>query len=383
MRFSEIAGHREVINRVVQNIQKGRISHAQMIAGIEGSGGLAMALAIAQFVNCTDRIIFDADSPLLADSCGKCPSCQKSMKLIHPDIHFVVPVNETKQSKKRITRDYLPQWREFLKEFSPYTSLNQWYEFIEMEKQGIISAEECNEILNTLNYKSYESEYKIMIIWMIEKLFYSAAPKILKILEEPPDKTLFLLVSDQPQQVPETILSRVQLVKLRKLTVSEIIDYLSLKYGTESDVAVRLSDRHDRNLSSVIDSLRNADDTEENMKLFMDWMRVCFRQNTQEVLNMANDFRNLGREKQKTYLLFVLSQIRNAWVRNYSGRLMHLYDSENNDFYGNFGKYLHSGNIGLITKELENALFAIERNANQRILFTDVSMKIGNYLRLK
>jgi DNA polymerase-3 subunit delta' len=383
MRFSEIAGHREVINRVVQNIQKGRISHAQMIAGVEGSGGLAMALAIAQFVNCTDRIIFEEESPLLADSCGKCPSCLKSMKLIHPDIHFVVPVNETKQSKKRITRDYLPQWREFLKEFSPYAALKQWYEFIEMEKQGIISAEECNEILNTLNYKSYESEYKIMIIWMIEKLFYSAAPKILKILEEPPDKTLFLLVSDQPQQVPETILSRVQLVKLRKLSVSEIIDYLSMKYGTESDVAVRLSDRHDRNLSSVIDSLRNADDTEENMKLFMDWMRVCFRQNTQEVLNMANDFRNLGREKQKTYLLFVLSQIRNAWVRNYSGRLMHLYDSENNDFYGNFGKYLHSGNIGLITKELEDALFAVERNANQRILYTDVSMRIGYYLRLK
>ncbi len=381
MRFSEIAGHREVINRIIQNVLNGRISHAQMIAGGEGSGGLAMALAVAQFVNCTDRIIFHEENPLLADSCGKCPSCQKSMKLVHPDIHFVVPVNETKQSKKRITRDYLPQWREFVRDYSAYASLNQWYEFIEMEKQGIISTDECNEILNTLNYKSYESEYKIMIIWMIEKLFYAAAPKILKILEEPPDKTLFLLVSDQPQQVLETIMSRVQLIKLRKLNVSEIADYLALKYNTDSEMAVRLSDRHDRNLSAVLESLRNEDDTAENMKMFMEWMRACYRQNTIEVLNLASEFRNIGREKQKSFMLFALSQIRNAWVRNYSGRFMHLYDSVNTDFYTNFGKYLHAGNIVLITKELESALFAIERNANQRILFTDVSMKIGSHLR--
>jgi DNA polymerase III subunit delta' len=383
MKFAQIAGQKEIINRIVHNVKAGRISHAQLIAGSEGSGSLPLALAYAQFVNCTDKQYFDDESPIVGDSCGNCPSCLKSHRMVHPDIHFVVPVNETKQSKKRITRDYLPQWRQFITERSPYSTLNQWYEFIEMEKQGIISAEECNEILNTLNYKSYESEYKVMIIWMIEKLFYSAAPKILKILEEPPEKTLFLLVSEQPHQILDTILSRVQLIKLSRLTTSEIADYLSLVYGVGHNTAVRLSDKFDRNISAVIETFKNEDETVEFMNWFIEWMRICFRQNTQQILNIANDFRNLGREKQKQYLHFVISQVRNAWVQQYSGRLKHLYDPTQEEFYENFGKYLNGSNILLISKELESALYAVERNANQRMLMTDVSMKIGNYLRLK
>jgi len=380
MRFSEIAGQKETINRIVRNVQKGRISHAQMIVGREGAGSLAIALAYAQFVNCTDKQYFE-DGNIAGDSCGKCPSCLKSEKMIHPDIHFVVPVNETKAIKKRITREFLVQWRSFLLNGSPYVGLNQWYEFIEMEKQGLINVDECNEIVNTLNYKTYESEYKIMIVWMIEKLYYSAAPKLLKILEEPPAKTLFLLVSDHPQQVLDTIMSRVQLIKLSPLKASEIAEYLDRKFQIESQKAFRLSDKYDRNLASIIEALNNEDDTDIFMDKFIEWMRICYKQTSREILNLANDFKNLGREKQKQFLNFALSQIRNAWVHHYSFKLKHLHDPEKDAFYQNFGKYLNENNIQLIYKELEEASYAVERNANQKILFTDMTLKMGMFLR--
>jgi DNA polymerase III subunit delta' len=383
MKFSDIAGQGETINRIIQNVRKGRVSHAQMIIGPEGSGTLALALAYAQFINCTDKQYIDSPDGLTGDSCGTCPSCLKSRKLIHPDIHFVVPVNETKQIKKRITREFLPQWRQFLAERSPYTNLNQWYEFIEMEKQGLITAEECNEMLNTLNYKTYESEYKVMIVWMIEKLFYAAAPKILKILEEPPEKTLFLLVSDNPQQVLDTIMSRVQLIKLRKPSTREIADHLVSLFGMDQPKAVRLSDRYDRNMAAIFEAIQNEDSASGYMEKFTEWMRICFRMNTKQILSAANDFRNLGREKQKQFLSFATIQMRNSWVNHFSGQLMHQHDPQLETFYANFGKYLNESNIQLICKELEDAIYAVERNANQRILFTDVSLKIGGFLKHK
>ena len=380
MRFSDIAGQKAAIHRIVQNVQKGRISHAQMIVGREGVGSLAVALAYAQFVNCTNKQFYE-NGELPGDSCGTCPSCLKSEKMIHPDIHFVVPVNETKAIKKRITREFLVQWRNFILNGTPYADLNQWYEFIEMEKQGLINVDECNEILNTLNYKTYESEYKIMIVWMIEKLYYSAAPKLLKILEEPPAKTLFLLVSDHPQQVLDTIMSRVQLLKLSPLKASEIAEYLEKKYQTETQKAFRLSDTYDRNLSAIIEALHNEDDSEVFMNKFIEWMRVCYKQTSRDILDQANDFKNLGREKQKQFLHFALSQIRNAWVHHYSSKLKHRHDPEKDAFYQNFGKYLNNNNIQLICAELEQAAYAVERNANQKILFTDMTLKMGMFLR--
>ncbi len=383
MKFIEIAGQRDVINRIVRNVRNGRISHAQMIVGVEGAGSLALALAYAQFVNCTDKQFFDESEDVLGDSCGLCPSCLKSNKMIHPDIHFVLPVNETKENKKKITREFLPQWRNFIQEKSAYVNLNQWYNYIEMEKQGLINVEECNEIIHTLNYKTYESEFKIMIIWMIEKLYYAAAPKILKILEEPPDKTLFLLVSDHPQQVLDTILSRVQLMKLSKLKTSEIVDFLIKFHNIDQSRALKLSDAHDRNLNLILDAIAGEDVSGDFMKNFVDWMRLCYKQNTHEILAIANEFKNMGREKQKQFLGFALTQMRNAWVQQYSGRLKHMHDSEHEPFYSNFGKYLHEGNISRIYSELEDALFAVERNANQTVLFTDTSMKIGMFLKMK
>ncbi len=384
MKFADLAGQKEIINRILENIKNGRVSHAQMFISSEGSGALPLALAYAQYINCTDKQFFSHDSAKIkTDSCGECPSCNKSRKMIHPDIHFVVPVNESKKVSKGITRDFLPLWRKFIIENSAYINLNQWYNYIEIEKQGIISAEECNEIINTLTYKAYESEYKVMIIWMIEKLYYSAAPKLLKILEEPSDKTLFLLISENPQQVLETIMSRAQLIKIPRLHVSDITDYLSSKHGIEYQKSVRLSDRYNRNLSDILGNLRNELDAEHKFKQFSEWMRICFKQNMQQIISMSKDFKNLGRENQKLFFNYSLSQIRNAWVNKYSEKLKEMHEPTQIEFYNKFGKYLNSENVFLLHNELENGILGVERHANQRILFTDITLKIGNYLKLK
>ena len=194
--------------------------HAQLFLGPEGSGKLPLALAYAQYINCQNR---QED-----DSCGHCPSCIKFNKLIHPDLHFVYPVSKTKDSSDKPTsKEFLKPWRELVLENNGYINLTDWYEKIDIEKkQGIINADDCNNIIKTLSYKSFESEYKIMIIWMVEKLFHSAAPKILKILEEPPEKTLFILISENPDIIINTILSRTQLVKIPKIANNDLYQEL-------------------------------------------------------------------------------------------------------------------------------------------------------------
>lgn len=385
MKFAELAGQKEAANLIVDNVRLGRISHARLVIGHNGSGNLAMALAFAQYVNCTDKQWFGEEAPLKGDSCGNCPSCVKSNKMIHPDIHYIVPVTTTKDvPKKPLTRDFLPQWRSFIQQKSPYVNVNQWFEYIEVEnKQGIISADECNEMLATLNYKTYESEYKIVIIWMIEKLYYAAAPKILKILEEPPEKTLFLLVSDHPQLILDTILSRVQLLKLNKPTHLEVASYLQQFYKLEQQKAVQLCDRYDSNLVKIIESLDSSSDEEEFMEKFVEWMRQCFKLNTEMINAFAIEFRDLGREKQKQYLQFVAVQLRNAWVGVKHPTLLNCHLSEQSTFYSNFGKYLHADNLPSILKEIEKAIFGIERNGNPRFIFTDASFIIGKSLQMK
>lgn len=385
MKFSEIAGQKELINRTINNVKNSKVAHAQMLIGPEGSGALAFSLAYAQFINCTDKKFFSDNSDLIGDSCGTCYSCIKSQKLIHPDIHFVFPVTTTKKfPKKVLSKDFLPDFRNLIIENKGYISLNQWYETIEVEnKQGIISAEECNEIITTLSYKTYESEYKIMIIWMIEKLFHSAAPKILKILEEPPDKTLFLLISDNYHNVLDTIISRVQLLKLKKLSTDDIAKSLNISLKEEKEKLTALAVNQNFNIDEIRNLYLNPENKNNFMDFFIEWMRTCFRMQTDIILTQANTFRDYGREKQKQFLKFASFQIRNAYVKQFSDELLQYNELSQENFYNNFSKYLNKNNITLIFEELNNSINFIERNATPKILFTHLSFKIGQYLKIK
>lgn len=377
MQLTNITGQQRTKSRLICSVLESRVSHAQLFHGPEGCGKLALAIAYAQYINCTARTE--------NDSCGTCPSCRKYNKLIHPDLHFIFPVAATKNVPKNpLSRDFLKEWRELLIDHEYYINLNDWYNKIEIEnKQGIINAEDCNEIIKTLNYKSYESEYKVMIIWMVEKLFHAAAPKILKILEEPPDKTLFILISDSPGQIIPTILSRTQLVKIPRLSDKDIVDTLREKFKIHAAEANNIANISSGNLLMARNLVNRSEVTNEMFTLFSQWMRLAYQGRVQEIVNFNEDLIRMGREKQKAFLSYSLWFIRECMLLYYGTHNLVKLNSEEQQFARNFAPFIHNKNGEQIYEELNNALYYIERNANPSLLFLDICLTINNLLKIR
>jgi DNA polymerase-3 subunit delta' len=269
----------------------------------------------------------------------------KYQKLVHPDLHFIYPVATTKRvTKKPQSKHFIEEWRAFLLGNNFGSGLQNWYEAIGIEnKQGIINADDCNEIITTLSYKSYESDYKVMIIWMVEKLFYSAAPKILKILEEPPEKTLFILVSEESDQIIKTILSRTLMVKIPKSTGSRTV--------------------------------KNEDDP-MHFITFRQWMRDCYGAKIPELIRFASEIAKPGREKQKSFLIYSLKTIGQCASVNYLGQMPEMAEGEELKFFGDFSRFITPDNLPGFNTLLNDAIFHIERNAHPATLFLDLSLKI-------
>jgi DNA polymerase III subunit delta' len=376
MQFAKIIGQQTVKEKLVQTVKESRISHAQLFLGPEGCGKLALAIAYAQFINCTGRSAEDKDS------CGTCPSCHKFEQLAHPDLHFVYPVAATKDvPKKPISKNFIAKWRSLVLERNGYLKLAHWYDAIGIEnKQGIINAEDCNEIIKTLSYKSYEGKYKVMIIWMVEKLFHAAAPKILKILEEPPDRTLFLLVAEEPGQIISTILSRTQLVKIPKLSDDDIRSTLIKNYGYEPKNAHRATLAAGGNLVEAIEI--SADEgSDEYFLQFRQWMRLCFKINISEISDWIAGIAKMGREKQKAFLANGSQILRECLAVKLHGEDVLRRDGEEREFILKFSKTISRQFIPDLNQELNEASYHIERNANPGILFMDLSLKIYQMLK--
>ena len=343
MKFSEIPGNERIKQKLIGTVKDQRVSHAQLFFGPEGNDKLALAIAYAQLINCTNRstLISGSDGGW-ADSCGICPSCIKYQKMIHPDSHFIYPVSTTKKvPKKPKSRDFIEDWRGFLTAANYRVNLHGWYEYIGLEnKQGIINAEDCLEIITTLSYKSYESEYKVMIIWMVEKLFYAAAPKLLKILEEPPEKTLFILISDDPDQIISTIRSRTLLVKIPK----------DSSFNTEINDPV-------------------------NFSAFRDWMRLCFRKDIISLVSWSGEISKIGRENQKNLLLYALSVVETATTVNYRNDKVIHGNPDEVRFLLDFSKFINPENTLPFTELFNKAIYHIERNVHTPSLFLDISLQ--------
>jgi DNA polymerase-3 subunit delta' len=286
MMFREVIGQTDIKQKLIQTVTDNRVSHAQLFFGSEGSGALALAIAYAQYINCNSRTE--------TDSCGVCPSCIKYQKLIHPDLHFIYPIATTKSvTKKPLSKNFLNDWREILIS-NYYISLFDWLDHIGIEnKQGIINAEDCNEVIKTLSLKSYEAEYKVMVIWMVEKLFHAAAPKLLKILEEPPEKTLFILVSENPDHVLPTILSRTQLIKVPKLSDTDIYYALVEKNNCEPSLARKISNSVNGNYKEALKLNDETDDENQYFNTFSQWMRLCFKQSIPEMYSWVEEYDNV------------------------------------------------------------------------------------------
>jgi len=318
MQFSTITGQKDVKEHLVQMVQQNRLSHALLFLGKEGCGALSLAMAFAQFIVCekingkktTDPgpSLFGEPGPtnseqqtMINDSCGICPACQKATRLIHPDIHFTYPVIPKKSGDKPLSTDYIKEWREFIT-IHPYGNVFDWLQFIGAEnKQGNITAEECNDINRKISLKSFESEYKILIIWMPEYLSKNGN-KLLKLIEEPPPNTLFVLVAENEEQVLPTILSRTQLVKVPLLTNTEIEVALELNAGVKMEKARQIAALSEGNYREAQHLLQHEDD--DWQAVLREWLNLVVKRNLSGQVKWVEEMSRNGREKQKQFLKY-------------------------------------------------------------------------------
>jgi DNA polymerase-3 subunit delta' len=373
MRFSEIIGLNQTKQTLVNSVKGSHIAHAQLFMGKEGSGNLALALAYATFINCKDK----QDQ----DSCGVCSSCSKMDKLIHPDLHFVLPTTSTKKvtGKNAISKAFLKEWREFVLE-SPYRTLPEWTSCIGAEdKQASISKEESRNVVRDLSLRAFEAEYKMMFVWLPELMHPAAANAILKILEEPPSKTLFLLVSDDSEKLLTTILSRTQIVKIPLFSDTEITQNLTEKFGVDNAKAAHVAHLAEGNLNEALRLSQEVKDGSSDF--FKEWMRVCFKVDFTAMASEADNFNRLGKEAQKSLMRYGLSVFRESLIYKYGAKdLVRLEDAELK-FVENFSKVLNETNLEELTLLFSNSHQHIERNANTKILFLNLSIQIARIFR--
>ena len=368
MRFSDIPGLQSTKEKLYRTIESGKVAHAQMFAGPEGSANLAMALAYAALLNCTSRKDQDA--------CGTCPSCQKIQKLIHPDLHFVFPVSSAKgkTGKDVISDSFIAEWRQFAIQ-NPYGGPYEWAtEFGGENKQLNISREESRNILKKLSLKSFEGEYKIMIIWLAEYLHPTAANALLKLLEEPPEKTVFLLVTYDQEKIISTILSRVQLLKIRSFNKNEISEYLVQKFQLESGKALQLASIASNDLNQAIKLINEVED--DTHKMFQDWMRICFSNNYPSMVEWAENFSKVNKINQKGLFQYGLAILRDSLlVQNGASDVINANGSENS-FVTNFSKAITFTKLEKLYQLLNTAFYHLERNGNPKLIFLDTSLQI-------
>ena len=374
MLFKDIIGHEEIKARLINSVKNSRISHAQLFYGAEGTHKLALAIAYAQYIMCTNRGE--------TDSCGVCPSCRQMEKLQHPDLHFHYP------RPKKDAPDLSQAWRTLITQNDGHVSLDKWALLTEAEnKQFTIYTEQTMDIIREIGMKSYESEFKILIIWLIEKIQVQAVSKILKSLEEPNAKTIFLLITENYEDVIPTILSRCQLVKLNKYSDYEIRNALIDKYQATTARASEIARIADGNFTYAL-SLLNQGLNNSELSLFIELNRNTFAffrkwKEYQKVYNVVEQIAKLGREKIKSFLEFSLLMYQQSLYLNKQVTEISRITSEESDFLKNFNQFVTPNNIETLYEETNNALFHIERNGNALIVLTDYAMKIGAALNKK
>jgi DNA polymerase III subunit delta' len=369
MQFKDIIGHTAVKQRLISSVNENRISHAQLLLSKEGVGTIGLAIAYAQYIACSNR--------QATDSCGTCSACVKYGKLAHPDLHFAFPTNTTtKVSKDPTSAQFMVEWRKALLD-NVYLDLFEWLETIGIDnKQGNISALESADIIRKLALKPYESEFKVMIIWMAEKMNNQAANKLLKLLEEPPEKTLFLLIVEQQEQLLATILSRTQLIKVGGINDEVLIPAIMYDYQLSTEQAQEVVNMAEGSFNKA---KRLAEETEGDnlfMQLFREWMLICFNKKVIELTGLIDKFESLKREKQKKFLTYCLHLIRESLIMAYQGDVVMKTAGAEKQFIEKFHQRIIGADTIEIVEEFNNAIYHIERNANAKILFMDISLKL-------
>ncbi|MDE6857735.1 MAG: DNA polymerase III subunit delta [Alistipes sp.] len=377
MRFADIVGQDELKRHLVRSVDSGRVSHAQLFAGIAGAGSLPLAVAYAQYLNCTDR----RDG----DSCGECPNCRQTAALAHPDLHLVFPVNKQgKKSGETVRSDeFLPLFRRTFGETGGYFSASEWYDRLDLGKtlKGMISAREADEIIRKLSFKSYEAEYKIMLVWLPETMNEEAANKILKILEEPWEKTLFLLVSERPDFLLSTIVSRTQEVSVPRLS-PEVLEAEALRMGCDVAQAHSAARLACGDLTALRRLVKGEEDgrRSENFELFCGLMRLSYNDKHLELVAWADDVARLSREQQREFLRDAARLLRESYVIHAGlGEISYLWGEER-QFCTKFAPFIGNANVEPILDQIETAAAQIAQNGNPTIVFTHFALAVSKMI---
>lgn len=367
MQFSQVIGQNAYKQRMIESVKQDRISHAQLLVASEGAGALSLAIAYAQYINCTNRQEHD--------SCGECPSCKKFAKLVHPDLHFVFPVATTAKVKNPVSDSFIAEWRDIVIS-RPYFGYQDWLAHIGIEnKQASIAKTESSEIIKKLNLKTYEGEYKVMIIWMAEKMNETCANKLLKIIEEPPAKTVFILIAENTEFILQTILSRTQMTKLPKIDRESMQAALSERYEFSSEMIASLVHNASGNFNKAVQLAESDTGNAEFFEAFTSLMRLCYTKKVPELMDLSDMLAFWGRERQKAFIEYGLKMIRENFILNKQvDQAVYLFGEES-DFSRKFSAFITEKNIMGLTKEFNDAHYHIERNGNARIIFFDLCLK--------
>jgi DNA polymerase III subunit delta' len=377
MLFKEIIGNNSVKKQLIEAVRNNRISHAQLFSGKSGSAKLALALAYAQFLNCENRTT--------VDSCGTCSSCLKFNNLSHPDLHLVIPVLKTKEVQNPVSDHFIGNWRDFITN-NYYGSLNGWIDSFGTEnktgQQGTIYKDEAINIHKKLSLKNYEAEYRIVLIWMPERMNLEVSNKLLKLFEEPPKGTIFLLITENTNQLLPTIISRLQSIKIADFTAEDIVNHFS-EQALSLEKAKQLRNLTNADLGKITQIL---EDKEWELDLFSDfsvWMRLTYKMDVQGISKWVDNLSLKGRKQQNLFLSYAIKMVRESLIYNFASDTLLKTNENEFAFLTKFSPFIHEENSVMITEKLEESIKAINRNANAKILFFELSLQMVKFLRLK
>lgn len=368
MQFRDVIGQSELKDHLISEVKKDMISHAQLFLGKPGYGGLPLALAFVQYLFCQNKSE--------TDSCGTCPSCHKVQELQHPDLHFSFPVVQTLGKRSDL---FIKDWREQIRE-KPYFSLSEWVRRIDdKERRPLISVDESQDIIRKLSLKSYEGGYKVMVIWMAEEMNPQCSNKLLKILEEPPAGTLFILMCESQDQLLPTIISRTQILKVPRINSDDLSLYLR-NNNISSSAAMSIIGRSEGDVIEAMDLSGDHQAQDENRDLFIQLMRVCYKKDVIPMLDWAEEISATTKDRQKTFVEYALHMFRQSMLKNYTDDQLTRVSSEEDAFLKNFAKFITGNNVFDFMQTFNEAHYHLERNANAKILFTNLCFKVMRYI---
>jgi len=358
MKFKDVLGQENIKNQLIKLVDNNRLSHALLFHGKEGVGKKALALAFAQYIVCNNKSN--------GDSCGECSACRKAQKLVHPDIHFIFPVIKD-SSKKAISDSYINEWREEILH-SPYFSYKHWNSILgEGKKAGAIYVNESSEIIKKLNFKPYESDYKVMIIWLPEKMNTQAANKLLKTLEEPSEKTVLLLIAENLDFMLSTILSRVQQVKIPTISNEIMNTYLSDNFSVSEDVLNFAINYGRGNLTESIHALKQSDENERYFNWFVNFMRLSYANKMLDLIKLIDEILSYDKNELKNFLLYTIRYLRDNFMLNKEQNELIFLVKQESVFANKFSQFINENNIDLMYSSINKTIEDINRNANVKI----------------